>query len=261
MLLAVDIGNTNTVLGVFDQQRLVTHWRLATHRERTADEYGILCRNLFSLGNLDREKIEAVTVASVVPSANSTIREMCREYFGLVPFFVDPAEQTLIRVCYTPVTDVGADRVVNAVAAVELYGRPAVVIDLGTATTFDVISAAGEYLGGVIAPGWGVSAEALFARAARLPRVEVRRPEKVIGSSTVESLQSGLYLGYLSLVEGLLNQILQELPGAVVVATGGFADSLMRDVPGVQHVDANLTLKGLRIFYEKLFRPGPGATV
>jgi type III pantothenate kinase len=259
MLLAVDIGNTNTVLGVFDQDRLLTHWRLATHRERTADEYGILCRNLFSLSNLDRERILAVTVASVVPSANPTIREMCREYFGLVPFFVDPAEQTLIPVRYEPVTDVGADRIVNAVATVELYGAPAVVIDLGTATTFDVISRQGEYLGGVIAPGLGISAEALFARAARLPRVEIRRPGKIIGNSTVESLQSGLYLGYLSLVDGLLDLILEEVPGAVVVATGGFAGTLISEVKRVQHVDPNLTLKGLRIFYEKLFRTRPPA--
>ena len=259
MLLAVDIGNTNTVLGVFEDAQLRTHWRLATHRERTADEYGILCRNLFSLSNLDRQQIRAVVVSSVVPPVNPTIREMCHEYFGLVPFFVDPAAQTLIQIRYEPVTDVGADRIVNAVAAVELYGRPAVVIDLGTATTFDVISAGGDYLGGVIAPGWGISAEALFSRAARLPRVEIRKPEKIIGTSTVESMQSGLYHGYLSLVKGLLDRILEELPSAVVVATGGFAESLMPEIPAVRHIDPELTLKGLLIFYERLFRKGATA--
>src|SRR2546428_7713345 len=160
MLLAVDIGNTNSVLGVFQEERLVSHWRLTTQRDRTADEYGILCRNLFSLWNLDRSGIEGVVVASVVPPVNPRIREMTEEYFGLVPFFVDPALQTLIPICYHPVTDVGADRIVNAVAAVERYGKPAIIIDLGTATTFDVVSSAGEYLGGVIAPGLAISAEA-----------------------------------------------------------------------------------------------------
>ncbi|MBI4455449.1 MAG: type III pantothenate kinase [Acidobacteria bacterium] len=254
MLLAVDIGNTNTVLGVFQGDRLLTHWRLTTQRERTADEYGILCRNLFSLWNLDRNEIRAVVVASVVPPTNFPLREMCREYFGLVPFFVNPAGQSLISVRYQPITDVGADRIVNAVAAVELYGKPAIVIDLGTATTFDVISDTGVYLGGVIAPGLGISAEALFSRAARLPRVEIRRPDKIIGSSTVESMQSGLFHGYVCMVTGLLNMIRQQVSGANIVATGGFADSLISELSLVQHVDPNLTLHGLRIFYERFFK-------
>lgn len=254
MLLAIDIGNTNTVLGVFQGENLVTHWRLATQRDRTADEYGILCRNLFSLWNLDRNYIRSVVVASVVPPVNPRIREMSREYFGLVPFFVDPAEQSLIPVRYRPATDVGADRIVNAVAAVDLYGKPAIVIDFGTATTFDVISGAGEYMGGAIAPGLGISAEALFTRAARLPRVEVRRPEQIIGTSTVESIQAGLFYGYISLVAGLLSRIRGQVPGAVVIATGGFADSLAAELSDVQHVDPNLTLKGLRIFYERCWR-------
>ncbi|MBI2822404.1 MAG: type III pantothenate kinase [Acidobacteria bacterium] len=254
MLLAVDIGNTNTVLGVFDQGHLLTHWRLTTERNRTADEYGILCRNLFSLWNLDRSRIRAIIVASVVPPVNPGIREMSGEYFGLAPYFVEPAEQDLIRVCYNPVTDVGADRIVNAVAAVELYGKPAIVLDLGTATTLDVISPEGDYLGGVIAPGVGISAEALFARAARLPRVEVKRPANVVGTSTVESIQSGLFHGYVDLVNGLLNRVREQLPEAVIIATGGFADSLISELPMVQHVDLNLTLEGLRIFYERRFR-------
>ncbi|HEV8131241.1 MAG TPA: type III pantothenate kinase, partial [Acidobacteriota bacterium] len=224
MLLAVDIGNTNTVLGVYQGERLISRWRLTTLRDRTADEYGILCRTLFSLWNLDRNQIRAVVVASVVPPVNPRIREMSQEYFGLAPFFVDPAEQTLIRVCYHPVTDVGADRIVNAVAAIERYGKPVIIIDLGTATTFDVVSEAGDYLGGVIAPGLAISAEALFTRAARLPRVEVRRPEKIIGSSTVESIQSGLFHGYVSLIKGLLESIRAQVPGAKSVATGGLLD-------------------------------------
>ena len=256
MLLAIDIGNTNTVLGVFQGEHLLTHWRLTTQRDRTADEYGILCRNLFSLWNLDRSHIRAIVVASVVPPLNPLIREMSKEYFGLVPFFVDAAEQSLIPVRYRPVTDVGADRIVNAVAAVDLYGKPAIVIDLGTATTFDVISGAGEYVGGVIAPGLGISAEALFTRAARLPRVEVRRPEQIIGTSTVESIQSGLFYGYISLVTGLLNRIREQVPGAIVIATGGFADSLAAELSDVQHIDPNLTLNGLRIFYERCFKEG-----
>ncbi|MBI3940059.1 MAG: type III pantothenate kinase [Acidobacteria bacterium] len=256
MLLAIDIGNTSTVLGVFDGERLLCCWRLATERDRTADEYGILCRNLFSLWNLDRNRIEAIVVSSVVPPVNARIREMSRQYFELAPFFVDPAAQDLIPVRYQPVTDVGADRIVNAVAAVELYGKPAIVLDLGTATTFDVISPQGDYLGGVIAPGLGISAEALFTRAARLPRVEIRRPENVIGASTVESMQSGLFYGYLSLVTGLLSLIRRQLPAATVIATGGYADSLCPELSDLHHFDPNLTLKGLRIFYDRCFRKG-----
>ena len=256
MLLAIDIGNTNTVLGVFQGEQLLTHWRLATQRDRTADEYGILCRNLFSLWNLDRNHVRAVVVASVVPPVNPRIREMSREYFSLVPFFVDAAEQPLIPVRYRPATDVGADRIVNAVAAVNLYGTPAIVIDLGTATTFDVISGPGEYMGGVIAPGLGISAEALFTRAARLPRVEVRRPEQIVGTCTVESIQSGLFYGYVSLVAGLLSRIREQVPDGIVIATGGFADSLAAELPEVQHIDPNLTLKGLHIFYERCFKGG-----
>ncbi len=261
MLLAVDIGNTTTVLGVFQEERLISHWRLTTQRDRTADEYGILCRNLFSLWNLDRSKIRGVVVSSVVPPVNPRIREMTEEYFGLAPFFVDPAEQTLIPIRYHPVTDVGADRIVNAVAALERYGKPAIIIDLGTATTFDVVSAAGEYLGGVIAPGLAISAEALFARAARLPRVEIKRPEKIVGSSTVESLQSGLFHGYVSLIKGLLDLIRAELPGAKIIATGGLADSLISELPAVEHVDPDLTLQGLRIFYERMFKKVPSHQV
>jgi len=190
----------------------------------------------------------------VVPPVNPRIREMSQEYFGVVPFFVDPAAQTLIPIRYHPVTDVGADRIVNAVAAVERYGKPAIIIDLGTATTFDVVSSAGEYLGGVIAPGLAISAEALFMRAARLPRVEIKRPEKIIGSSTVESLQSGLFHGYVSLIKGLLDLIRAEAPDAKIIATGGLADSLISELPAVQHVDPDLTLQGLRIFYQRMFK-------
>jgi len=254
MLLAVDIGNTNTVLGVFRDGKLLLHWRLTTQRDRTSDEYGILCRNLFSLWDLDRRKITAVVVSSVVPPVNPLIREMSQEYFGLIPFFVDPADQKLIPVRYNPVTDVGADRIVNSVAAVERYGKPVVVIDFGTATTLDVVSREGEYIGGVIAPGLAISAEALFARASRLPRVEVKRTEQIIGSSTVASIQSGLFHGYVSLVNGLVGLILEQVPGARVVATGGLADSLVSDIPAVQHVDQDLTLEGLRIFYERMFK-------
>ncbi len=252
MLLVVDVGNTNTVLGLYEGDRLVHSWRLTTERQRTTDEYGILCRNLFEFAGLDRDAVTAIAIASVVPPLNHTLWRMSVVYFKIEPLFIDPARNAGMPVLYNPPSDVGADRIVNGVAAFARYGGPCVVVDFGTATTFDAISRDGEYLGGVICPGIQVSAEALFARAARLPRVEISRPETVVGTSTVGSIQSGLFYGYVGLVEGILKRMLEELgEGTRVIATGGLASLIARGTSLIEIVDSDLTLEGLRLIYER----------
>jgi type III pantothenate kinase len=252
MLLVIDIGNTNTVLGVFNGSHLIASWRLETKQSQTADEYGILSRNLFALADIESTKICSIIIASVVPPLNSVLEEMALKYFKVKPLFVEPGIKTGVPVLYDSPADVGADRIVNAVAAYEKYGGPAIVVDFGTATTFDAISAKGEYLGGVIAPGPGISAEALFKRTARLPRVEIRAPSKVIGTSTVGSIQSGLYYGYIGLVEGILERMIQELGSkTAVIATGGHASLIGSGVHLIRHIDPDLTLEGLRLIHER----------
>jgi type III pantothenate kinase len=237
MLLTVDVGNTNTVLGVFEGADLRVHWRLTTRREQTADEYGILVRNLFSGSGLDPGKIAAV---------------VSREYLGHEPLVVEPGVKTGMPILYEPPGDVGADRILNGVAAFAAFGGPAVVVDFGTATTFDVITKKGEYAGGVICPGIGISADALFQRAARLPRVDVRNPGLVIGRSTVTSMQAGLYFGYAAMCEGIIGRIRAELGEEVrVVATGGLAETLAVEIPSIEAVDPVLTLTGLRLIWER----------
>ena len=210
MLMVVDVGNTNTVLGLYRGDELIHNWRLKTERERTADEWGVLTRTLFSLGGISDSIVSAIVISSVVPPARPALEEMALRYFGIQALFIEPTMNLGMPVRYNPPGDVGADRVVNAVAAYTAFGGPAIVVDFGTATTFDAISAAGEYLGGVITPGIGISAEALFLRAARLPRVDIRPPAKVIGDSTVTSMQSGLYWGYAGLVDGILRRMKEE---------------------------------------------------
>jgi type III pantothenate kinase len=251
MLLVMDVGNTNTTLGVYRGKELGAHWRLTTERDRTVDEYGILCRTLFSLADIPFSDIEAVAISSVVPPLNHTLRSMVQRYFGIEPLFIEPEINTGMPVLYHPPQDVGADRIVNAVAAFEKYGGPVIVVDFGTATTFDAISPRGEYLGGVITPGIQISAEALFLRTARLPRVEIKKPLRVIGNSTVCSIQSGLFYGYLGLVEGILARMRQELPGARIVATGGLAALIGSHSKEIEAVDENLTLDGLQIIYSR----------
>jgi type III pantothenate kinase len=252
LLLTIDAGNTNTCLGLHDGPALKADWRLTTRREQTADEYGILVRNLFASSGVEPRDIAGVALASVVPPLTGVLVELSREYLGREPLVIEPGVKTGMPILYEPPGDVGADRIVNGVAALAAYGGPVIVVDFGTATTFDVISRKGEYVGGVICPGIGISADALFQRAARLPRVDVRNPGRVIGRSTVGSIQSGLYFGYASMVEGIIGRIRAELKEAGrVVATGGLAETLAREVPSIEAVDATLTLTGLRLIWER----------
>jgi type III pantothenate kinase len=252
LLLTIDAGNTNTVLGVHDGATLRAHWRLTTRREQTSDEYGILVRSLFAASDIDPAAIGGVALASVVPPLTSVLRDLARQYLHQEPLTIEPGVKTGMPVLYEPPGDVGADRIVNGVAAHAAYGGPVIVVDFGTATTFDVVTRKGEYLGGVICPGIGISADALFQRAARLPRVDVRRPERVVGRSTVGSIQSGLYFGYAAMVEGLIARIRAELgEPARVVATGGLAETLGAEIPSIEAIDPVLTLTGLRLIWER----------
>lgn len=256
MLLVIDAGNTNTSLGVFKGAELVAHWRLTTNPARTVDEYGVHARNLFELAQLDFKAIDAIAICSVVPPLNYTLRRMSEVYFSLTPLFVDHTVNTGLKILYQPSSDVGADRIVDAVAAIEKYGAPCIVVDFGTATTFNAINDRREYLGGVITPGIMISSEALFARTSKLPRVDIRRPQKVVGASTIEAMQSGLYYGYAGLVDGVLERMIEELGSKPhVIATGGLAPLIATASKFIEHVDDTLTLEGLRLVYEKSHAP------
>ncbi len=264
MLLVLDVGNTNTVLGVFAKatkgegapsphyEHIVANWRVATIATQTVDEYGVLFRNLFAMEKIEVNGIGGIVISSVVPPLDSTLRQVCERYFSTKPLFIEPGVKTGMPVLYDNPAEVGADRIVNSVAAFEKFGGPCVVVDFGTATTFDCVSAKGEYLGGVICPGIGISADALFEKTARLPRVDIRQPARVIGSTTVGSLQSGLYYGYLGLVDGILERLLGEMgKEATVVATGGLAGLIGTGSKYIKHVDDLLTLDGLRLIWER----------
>jgi type III pantothenate kinase len=256
MLLAIDVGNTNIVLGVFDGEALVCSWRLHTVRERTADELGLLVDGLFAHAGIDRSKVLGIILGSVVPPLTTTTRAMVERYFGVRALTVEPGLDTGMPILYENPSEVGADRIVNGVAAYERFGRgagrPLIVVDFGTATTLDAITAKGEYLGGAICPGVQISADALFQRAARLPRIDVRKPPHIVGRTTVGAMESGLFYGYVGMVEGLVRRMSDELGGhALCVATGGLASVIAPEIPLIQHVDADLTLHGLRIVWER----------
>jgi type III pantothenate kinase len=256
MLLAIDVGNTNIVLGVFEGSRLVDSWRLATLRERTSDEIGIWVAQLFEHRAIDAGKVTGIVMGSVVPPLTGTFVTMAQRYFNLTPLNVDSSVDTGMPILYKHPAEVGADRIVDCVAAYQLYGRdrgvPLIVVDFGTATVFDAVSARGDYLGGIICPGMQISADALFQRAARLPRVDIRKPCEVIGTTTVSAIESGLYYGYVGLVEGLVRRMKKELgENALCIATGGLAGVIAPEVDLIEHVAPDLTLQGLRMVWER----------
>jgi len=252
MLLAVDVGNTETVLGVFSDRELARQWRISTVADRTADELALMFGGLLEHQDLSFDRnVTAVVIASVVPTATQALREMVRRYFGFRPLVVEPGVKTGIPVLTDNPKEVGADRVLNAVAAIDLHGAPAIVVDFGTATTFDAVSENGEYVGGVIAPGVQISAAALYEHTARLPRVELVAPSSVIGKNTVESVQSGIMFGYASMVDGVIERIAKELGEPTVIATGGLAPVMIEECRSIDHHEPWLTLQGLRIVFER----------
>ncbi|MFZ5591613.1 MAG: type III pantothenate kinase [Bacillota bacterium] len=252
MILVFDVGNTNIVLGVFRDQELLAHWRISTSIQRTADEYGMLLAALFQHHGISMQDVQAVVISSVVPPLMRALEELAQKYFGVEPLVVGPGIKTGIAIKYENPREVGADRIVNAVAAYEKYGGPIIIVDFGTATTFCAINARGEYLGGAIAPGIAISTEALFARAAKLPRVELVRPLSVIGRNTVSSMQSGIIFGFAGQVDAIVGRMKKELGGQCkVIATGGLAELIARETSSIDVVDNLLTLQGLRLIYER----------
>jgi type III pantothenate kinase len=260
MLLAVDIGNTNIVVGAYVDEQLRASWRLATDASRMADEYAVLLDGLFKYAELTLKDVTAVVLCSVVPALTTTFEELAERYCALKPIVVGPGIRTGIKILYENPREVGADRIANAVATFHLYGGPAIVIDFGTATTFDALSADGEYIGGAIAPGLTIAAEALFQRAARLYRVELKRPKAVIGRNTGSSVQSGLIYGYVGLIEGLVERFKGEMGSARVIATGGLAEVIAAESPSVEIINPLLTLEGLRLIYDLNREPSEAKT-
>ncbi len=251
MLLVFDIGNTHTVIGVLSGEQLIANWRLATDRQKTVDEYGILLKNLFQDGNLEFGKVKAAVVSSVVPPVTGLFEEMVVKYFLVKPLVVGPGIKTGLAFKYENPREVGADRVVNAVAAIKLYGPPLIVVDFGTATTFCAVAPNGEYQGGAIAPGLGISSEALFQRTAKLPRIEIEKPKAVIGKNTIHAMQAGLFFGYLGLVEGIISRMKAEMNcDPQIIATGDFGELIGKNTKMINRIEPHLTLHGLLYIYK-----------
>jgi type III pantothenate kinase len=252
VILVVDVGNTNIVLGLYENKTLIHHWRLSTNRSSTVDEYGILITNLFQLAGVRANQIDGVILSSVVPPLMNTLEQLFVKYVGKEPLIVGPGIKTGLNIRYENPKEVGADRIVNAVAGIEKYGTPLIVVDFGTATTFDYIDGSGAYLGGAIVPGIGISAEALYQRAAKLPRIELVKPRMVVGRNTVAAMQSGIIFGYAGQVDGIVRRIFKEFDGTPrVIATGGLAELIAGESETIEMVDSMLTLEGLRIVYER----------
>jgi type III pantothenate kinase len=257
MLLALNFNNTNTLIGLYPlvdghATTLRATWRISTRHAQTADEYGILIRNLLQIEGVADGSISSIVISSVVPPIDWILRQFCERYFNQKPLFIEPGVKTGLPVLIDNPAEAGADRIANCVGAYETYGGPCIVVDFGTATNFDVISRKGEFLGGAISPGLNISAEALFARAARLPRIEIRKPAKVIGTNTVDNLQIGLFYGHIGLVDSILERMISELgPDTKCVATGGLARLIAQESKYITHINDTLTLEGLRIIYER----------
>jgi len=252
MLLALDIGNTTVAVGIFEDKKLIRNWKLRSDKDKTCDEYGVILLDLLKFAGLEPSHLSAAIISSVVPPLTPVFQALCHSIFHIKALVVGPGLRTGMPILYEAPLEVGADRVVAAVAAYEKIGGPCIVVDFGTATTFDAVSAKGEYLGGAIAPGIQISAEALYLKTAKLPRIEVRKPTRTIGKTTVTSMQSGLYFGYVGLVSNIIGEIKKELgEEAKVIATGGFGDQISAEVKSIQAYEPYFVLEGLRIIYER----------